>query len=281
MRFLTLCLVLSLPLTPVAGQSPTAMKNIARSDRPRSDTLVGKNAATGETTLFTVPDDQAPPPATASARRNPYVGAQVGYRFGDGGDFANNLIAAGSLMYDVIQPMQDSKKSFEFALPVRGNIGPLIAQEEDSREEKLNEIVTSTQGIRIGIEPYLRLGTAKYLHPVLFGSAGWKLNAAKDSASNETNYLALGRFSLGFELGIGDSGDGRLPMTISVSPVYSVFANDPPLNVVPTGKKSVASYEFTAVVPIATSAALLTEAIAVRDAKPVWRIGLVFVGKNP
>ena len=255
-RVLTL---LMLGTAAANSQSVTAVRNV-----PRSTTVQRQGGAT-------------------AVNRNPYVGAQIGYAFGNG-EFASNLVTAGTFLYELDIGQNDTTPTFGF--PVRGNIGPILTAgldktddaAKEARDKAIQDLVISAQGIRVGIEPWWRIAgndDKAIFQATLFASAGWKLNAVKD-ANDTTRYLAAGRVSGGIDFGLGRRNGGRLPIIITMAPVYSVFANDD-FKKIEGLRKQYASGELTIVIPVAANAALLTEGIVASRRSPVWRIGLMAV----
>ena len=213
--------------------------------------------------------------AAPQSSHNPYVGAQAGYVFG-GGEFASNLVANGSVVYDVLHtprsPGDDTTS--HFSLSIRGNVSSLVAAKDGAdRDKQAQSLISGAQGIRISVEPFLALPSVGFLKPGMFASAGWKLNAVKD-ATDSTRYLALGRFALGIEGVFGPKDESRSPIVIDISPVYSTFAGRDYRSIAGL-EKSIWSGELTVVLPVGASTGFLTEAIIAQHALPVWRTGLV------
>jgi hypothetical protein len=257
------------------GQSPTAIRNVPAKRRAGpADTTAALRAQV----------DTAQ--AKAAASRNPYVGAQIGYAFGDG-EFASNLVTSGSFLYEIDVGQSDAGAPV-YGFPIRGNIGPILAAgldntedaAKEAREKAIQDLVVSAQGIRIAMEPWRQIygGDDKFFRSTIFASLGWKLNAVKDP-TDTTRYLAAGRVSGGIDLGVGRTKDGRLPILVTLSPVYSVFANQD-YKKIEGLKKQYASGELTIVVPVASNVALLTEGIVASGRSPIWRIGLLTVAAS-
>jgi hypothetical protein len=245
------------------AQSAGALINIA----PRKGQV--------RTAVLTSSPDTSSTGTSGYVARNPYVGAQTGFTLGGGG-FASNLVAGGSIIYVVIN---DSSKSARFSLPVRGNFSGLnVGSKSDADQKKISDLVSSATGLRIAVEPEVRFNSWKYFRPAVFGSAGWKLSAVKDSGDT-THYLPLGRVGGGVELGIGPASSDRLPIVIDLSAVYSSFANREYKAVGANLERSTLRYEIVVVVPVASSVGFMTEAV-VGNSLPVWRMGFVFIATN-
>lgn len=236
---------------------------------------------TGGTVLSSDQKRQAAAVSPLVPTRSPYVGAQVGYAFGSTGNFASNLVAAGSVLYTVVGADTKSTSRFKFFLPVRGNIAALASSSDTAQKNKIQQLLTSTDGLRIGVEPYVTLGSiGPYMQATLVTSAGWKLNAIKDK-NDTTRYLALGRLSAGFEIGVGASDGSKLPITIDANAVYSSFTDASYKPVLGSDyPKSSWSGEYTIVIPVASDMAVLTEAISAQRTTPIWRIGLILVASS-
>jgi hypothetical protein len=253
-----------LAIPPATAPAANPLGSPATTMNPVTLTAMG----TGDTTSAT------------SGSRNPYVGAQAGYVFG-GGDFASNLIANGSVVYQVLQASGKTSKGrdWSFFLPIRGNVSSLVASKDSAaRNKQIQSLVSGAQGIRVAIEPYLTLPSVGFLSSALFASAGWKLNAVKDSADT-THYLALGRFAVGLESIIGPKDGSKNPILIDLSPVYSTFAGRD-YRAVKGLEKAIWSGEMTIIVPIGASTGLLTEAIVSQRSFPVWRTGIILTAAS-
>lgn len=277
-------ILVAVPRARLYGQSAMAQVRLALpTSRAAQQTTGAAGAAPGASnpvTLSAVGSTEGDQQQPAVGTRNPYVGAQAGYVFGEG-DFASNLVANGSVVYNVLEINGKTKagKGYGFFLPVRGNISSLVAaSDQDARDKAGQKLISGAQGMRVAVEPYIALPAARFLQPALMASIGWKLNSVKD-ANDTTRYLSLGRFSAGAELAIGPADGSRNPIVLSVSPVYSVFATRDYQKV--NGlKRSIMSGEFTVVVPLGTSVGLLTEAVFARQTTPAWRTGVILTAAS-
>ncbi len=211
----------------------------------------------------------------ALAAKNPWLGGEVGYKFGGSGEFADNLIASARVMYEI---EFDSKK---FALPVMGNLSQLrdnlsenltIDEKESAR---IQDILTSTQGLNIGLYPYRMIVEKQYFSLLAHGAIVYKLNSFKDMQENPM-YFQQGRFSLGIEAYIGkfDTNNGKYPLTISVAPVATFFNSNDYKAIFGIERSLLISLEVTSVVPIGKGVGFLLEGVF--SDKSVVRTGLLF-----
>lgn len=282
-RWWTASLAVVVLTNKAAAQSAVAQVRLALPTTTHSNARVPEGGAPGASnpvTLTAAGGGDSANASIASIARNPYVGAQAGYVFG-GGDFASNLVANGSVVYQVLQTAHttSSGKTVSFLLPVRGNVSALVgAKDATDRNKKIQDLVSGAQGMRVSVEPYLALPNAGYLQTGFFGTAGWKLNAVKD-AKDSTHYLALGRFSVGFEASLGPPDGSKNPIVIDLAPVYSTFASRDYLGIDGL-QKSVWSGELSVIVPFGTSVGLLTEAVVAQRALPVWRTGVILTAAS-
>jgi len=270
MRFLLCALVIwSMVGRALSAQSAIAQVRLATPALPKGKEYAA--AGVSDPISLTPKADES---GKETPARNPYVGAQAGYVFG-GGDFASNVIANGSMLYQVLQASTISHgKKLSFFLPVRGNVSSLVAAKDSAgRAKAAQSIVSGAQGLRVAVEPYLALPSVGFLTTGLFASAGWKMNTVKDK-NDTTRYLALGRLALGLEAVLGPQDGSKSPIVVDVSPVYSAFAGRD-FQSVSGLQKSVWSGEFTVVIPVAASMGFLTEAVVAQRALPVWRLGLI------
>lgn len=211
----------------------------------------------------------------AISAKNPWLGGQVGYKFGGSGEFADNLIASARLMYEI------DLGSKKFVLPVMGNLSQLrdnlsenltVDEKEIARNQ---DILTSTQGLNVGLYPYYLIFEKAYFSLLAHGTLAFKLNSFTDVQSNPV-YLQQGRFSLGIEAYIGkkDPTTGKYPWTISIAPVTTVFSNMDYKAIFGTERSSLTSLEITSVLPIGKGVGFLLEGVISNNS--VIRTGLLF-----
>lgn len=218
------------------------------------------------------------------AAKNPWVGAQVGYLFGDSEEFADNLLVSGRILYDI------DLNSEKFELPVVGNISSIIKSkvgfEEGDGKEKLDsevkELMTSNQGLHIGLYPYYRIKTGETFSLIAHGVAGWKLNGLQDTVNNKVTYLNQGRFSAGLEFGIGRSTADKIPLTISITPTVAIFDKNEYREVFGVAKSYTGTLELTCVVPLKKGIGVMFEDIVPlsKGVSNVFRVGIIFTAET-
>jgi hypothetical protein len=159
-----------------------------------------------------------------------------------------------------------------------GNISKLKesisnATSQDELKSAVQEITMSTSGVNVGLYPYWVLSETKYFSFTLHGAAVYKLNSFQ-VASKDVQYLNQGRFSLGFEMGIGGkAANGRNPMTLSVAPATTVFSKTAYSTVFSENKSSISSLEITGVVPVGRGFGLLLESVVSKTS--IFRAGIL------
>lgn len=264
----------------VHGQSAAAAVNVGSKrtltgTRPNGSAALFSAADSGGTVLGDTSKPKAVKPTVPT--RNPYVGAQFGYSLNGSGGPSGNLIAAGSVMYSVIAPDAKNAAKDRFFLPIRGNLAGLTSDSTAS-SKKVQQLLSSVQGIRIAAEPYLLIGgDDSYFHPALFGSAGWKINSGKDK-TDTTRYMTAGQASFGGELGLGPSDGSKLPVTIDLAYMFTAFADRNYRAVLGSDfPKSVHSGVLTMVLPVMSNTGVLSELTFGQRTLPSWRIGAVFI----
>lgn len=206
---------------------------------------------------------------------NPWLGGQVGYKFGGTGEFADNLIASARLMYKI------ELGTVKFQLPVMGNFSQLKdnisgnLQTDVENEARLQDILTSTQGLNIGLYPYYTITEKEYFSVIAHGVLMYKVNAFKDTTENSL-YLNQGRISLGaeFHLGKKNIAEGRYPITLSIAPTMTFFDKSDYNKVFGEEKSSISSLEITTVVPIGKGIGVLFEGVI--SSTSTFRTGLLF-----
>jgi hypothetical protein len=210
---------------------------------------------------------------------SPWAGAQIGFKFGNSGDFSDSVLVAAHLMYDVKVDAKD-----KFHLPVMGNIADLTTSSTgtsgtaDDIKKKAEDLVLSATGARVGLYPYVNLVTGDFFTLLGDGELAWKMNGFKDDAGNVT-YLQQGRTSLGAEFRIGLNDEDHLPISLGISTVRSIFSASDYKKVFGTSRNHIQTFETTAIVPIGGGAGFLFE-YAVGGGTHSVRAGILFAVKR-
>ena len=257
-KIITLCLILSITHF-VNGQSGFSILNTGR----RSNIAGGLPA------------------------NNPWVGAQVGYLFGDSKEFADNLLVSGRILYEIDLNSPDTSG---FHLPVVGNLSNIIKSKvgfvegegKDKLDSEVKEIMTSNQGLHIGLYPYYIIRRNETFSLIAHGVAGLKLNGIQDTVNNKVTYLNQGRFSAGLEIGIGRSNAEKIPLTLSITPTITIFDKSEYKSVFGVEKSTINTLELTCVVPLKKGIGVMFEDIfpLSKGVRNVFRVGLIFTAET-
>ncbi len=212
---------------------------------------------------------------------NPWLGAQLIHNFEGTGDFADNIVITGRLLYE----LRTSSKKFK--VPIMGNISDLkseLLNDAEKLENALTNIVVGDDGLNVGVYPYFIIndyaGDDFYL--LAHGSASWKMNGFQIDTT-QTNYLNAGRFSAGLEMGYGlfDRTSGDRPITLSVTPVFSIIDKEKYKEVFGEEKGSFFSLEITGIIPISkTGIGLMIQSVISGDTNNVFRVGIILSGQS-
>ena len=218
------------------------------------------------------------------AANNPWVGAQVGYLFGDSKEFADNLLVSGRILYEI------DLNSDKFKLPVVGNISNIIkskvgfeaGESKDKLDSEVKGLMTSNQGLHVGLYPYYLIKKSETFSLIAHGVAGWKLNGLQDTVNNKVTYLNQGRFSAGVEFGIGRSNAEKIPLTISITPTFTIFDKNEYKGVFGVEKSTISTLELTCVVPLKKGIGVMFEDIVPlsKGMSNVFRVGLIFTAET-
>lgn len=261
MRSVLFCWAIGMPLSAVA-QTPFFFRSLLPSKVNKTTIVNG------------VVNTESVSPAS------PWAGAQIGYKFGESGDFSDSILVAAHLMYDVKVDPDD-----RFHLPVMGNIADLTtsvtgtAGSQEDLTKKADDLVLSATGARVGLYPYVFLNQTTYWSVVAHGELGWKMNGFKD-ASGDVAYLQQGRVSLGVEFWIGQNDEDHLPITISLAPVRAFFSDKDYKKVFGTAKSHIQTLETTAIVPIGKGTGFLFEYVTGGGTRTV-RVGIIIAVQPP
>jgi len=251
-RFLLVLLAGLAP--PVLGQTPTASVSVAKPSQ----------AVEGEV-------------ARAVSPANPWVSAQVSYRFA--GNVEESFVVSARALYWLDQ--EDEPRSPRgFGLPVMGNFSGISASTPPEKlDEKLQGVAGSGQGLYAGVYPYWRFYKQSLVSPTLYaGLVPFRLNAAK-VADGSGAMLYQGNVSVGVELAVGKK-DGRSLLTVSATGTYAVPYNHKDFTrAFPEGKFQRWSAELTTVLPIGSGIGILAEGIFPGSATPGFRAGLILASE--
>ncbi len=217
----------------------------------------------------------------AASAANSWLGAQLGYKFGsDSDELANNLLVSAAAIYDL--PLKEGRT---FHLPVISNFAPLIANPvsddaKDGSDDKLKALTLSATGVRAGLYPYREITslTRDDFRLILHAEGSWKLNGFKQKDSEDVNYLNQLRLGIGFEMAVGTVTDSHKPLTLSVTPVRTLFDRKEYEKVFKEAKSSLSSLEVVAVLPLSARTGVLFEYVN-GDAK-AFRAGVIVAAEK-
>lgn len=205
---------------------------------------------------------------------SPWVNAQVAYRFPTNTpNRINNLHVNGQLLYVV-------PTDWSVTLPVMGNIAPITTELSglesfsDSTNAKIDALVRSTDGINVGIYPYMYALETKSCDVVVHGAGAYRINGFPEE-DGDVNYLEQLRLGLGSEAFIGDENASRL--TIGFTGVVTLFSKDDYETIVGERNNSIWSLETEAVVPIGRGFGALLQWIAVDGAPDNSQFSIVYI----
>lgn len=282
MRAISIAFGLSALAARMFAQAPSSAINVGSRERVLVTSKAGGQmfAMSVHDTIATNVTPSKQSVSSTSPGRNPYIGAQFGYSLNGSSKPESNIIGAGTVMYSVIGSATDDTSHLRFYLPIRGNLAGL-SSDSASRSKQLDKLLSSVQGIRVAAEPYLTFPPlGRYVHPVAFASAGWKVNSLKDKLDT-SRVITAGRLSLGGELGLGPGDGGKLPVVVDLALVWTAFADGTYRKVLGDDfPASLRSGEFTVVMPIAANTGVLSEAVVGDRAKPVWRLGVILMAEG-
>lgn len=209
--------------------------------------------------------------AAAASPSNPYVGSQVGYDFGAGGDFGDNLLVSGQVVLDGIITTNS-----RLHLPIMGNLSDLRTTGTDDTAEKLKDLATSSRGISLAFAPYYTLGN-RNLSLTGYASFGGKLNAARN-AEEETKYVPQGRVSGGVEVGVLNT-ISKNPIIFTIGPAFSFVSRKDSEQLLGGRGATVRALESSLIVPLGSGLAMMLNHTAVRHADPQLRFGILLVNR--
>jgi hypothetical protein len=226
------------------------------------------------------------PPRTEGASglpsNNAWVkaGAQLGYKIAGRGDFKDDFLVSARTELQTLNVGQPATVK----IPLIGNLSGLSSDlSPDAIKDKTKELLNSAQGIHLSLQPYYAPTVTGRFKPTLYGTAGWKVNAAKQfTDTSKVVYLNQGRFSAGVavEAFIVEDPTGKpeaRPITFSLEPVYTVISgNDYRAAFGKEKPENLRSLELTAVIPIA-GFGLLAQTIMSKGVGPISRIGILYV----
>ena len=272
--------------------------------------LLSAASAASAQTPASIRNTRAAPVGEVAARgvaaNNPFIGAELAFKFPGSDGPRDLLLLAAKAMYEVrfkvrkvevaeecvcadgqtttvVRSRSNSdEEPYPFVIPVMANFSPTSLLESADAETKLRELATSSAGISAGLYPYLVLESHDDFVLTLHSVIAWRLNSLGSMEGDSTVNLQQGRFGIGLEtqLGVrqGENGTtvGRHPLTVSAMFVGQVFDRAAYARVFGEKKGGQLAFELTAVAPIATGLAVMFEyAFAKEDA---LRLGVIAFG---
>ena len=220
-----------------------------------------------------------------SSSFNPWLGAQMLYKFDPESDFSDNLIVSGQILYT---PKPFNNESKTFRIPVIGNISIFKTNIGDSlnfeeTESKITETILSSEGLNVGLYPYyVIIPYDKDFYFLTHATAVYKLNgfALPDSTKSYFNNFKL---SLGFEIGYGILNEltGDRPITLSVTPAYTIIDKGKYKEVLGLEEKNILGLEVAAILPISsTGIGVLLEGTFAHGVDAFFRAGVIMSGQS-
>lgn len=269
---LSLCIICAISASTSQAQSASGTTSITMGKESRATAIHGQGVITDKS------QGAAKVPA---ATGNPWVaGAQIGYKFAGKGDFADNVFAAGTVIYNL---QLDPTESHGWNIPIFSNVASLAADAsgktaQDSLQNSANAMLNSAQGILLKLAPYRTFHDATNTRLRLLTSVGGKINslAAKDTAAGKETLLQ-GRVGAGFEMEIGMKADedGNRPIVLSGSLLQSFFSATSYEKVFGERKSELTVMELSAIVPVQKGTGMVIEAALAQGLPPALRIGLL------
>jgi hypothetical protein len=219
----------------------------------------------------------AAPEALGAAANNPWLGSQVAAKIGDSDDLADVFLVSARTFYDI-------DVGFErFHLPVMANLSPLSQSLPDSASElreQMEDLALSTQGVNIGLYPFMEFALSDFLLITPHGAAAYRLNsfqppAQGDGDATEKVYLHQFRTSLGVEAALGARSDGDAVLTLSVAPTLSFFSAEKHRQLFGYDESRFAALEITAILPLGDGFGFLAEYVDGEGSVNLFRVGLI------
>jgi hypothetical protein len=216
----------------------------------------------------------ATPSTQGVSAANPWLGAQVAYRFGGTKELADNLFVAAHFINEIPTSWD------RIHLPVMGNFSELSIDSSKSEtpaqqvSQGVQQLVSSASGIRLGLYPYVVAAKGDNVTVVFHGEAAWKLNSVK-GADDSPTYLNAFRVSGGIEIGVGQRKDGKMPATLSVAPVITMLSAADYQKVSGQSKSAVKSFEATLILPWREKMGFLFEGIVGQSDARGFRAAIV------
>lgn len=238
----------------------------------------------GQTPLSTVNTGGGNDEAGFISANNPWLGAQIGVRLSDTGDFTDVLLVSARLMYQI------EFSNPRFSVPVMGNVSSLkprlgrTGTTASRVESQIQKVLQSTDGVHLGFYPYYRAIEGERFGLTVHGAMTYKLNSFEfegdaDSGlppQDDVVYLHQARLAGGVEVFLGRRGDGHYPFTLSITPTVSLFSPRVAERALGRRMGALPQLETTFIMPVAGGLGLLVESIFSPDAGPTYRAGVMF-----
>jgi hypothetical protein len=187
----------------------------------------------------------------------------------------------------------------KFRLPVVSNFGGKVGPEsaKDAVDAQVKELLGTASGVTAGLFPYYPLAKNDNFMLTLHGLVAWRYNslkahqatAANGSSAGEgadtsaTDLVALHQVKTGagLEMVIGDNTDGSGGLTLSVTPVYTRFADKEAYKRAFGEERSgLGAVEVVGVIPLNKGIGVVIEGVAAQDGKRSFRAGLILIAQS-
>lgn len=217
------------------------------------------------------------------AVNNPWVGAQIAYRFTRKEGFADNILVSGKALHSF--QLDGAGRLY---LPFMGTVGSIAASPADSLPDKVDALLLSDGGATIGAYPYYvavkRAGgtsNAVDLLVTFHGVAALRANRLRPDtlATPDSAVVTVPQFKLspiGAEIAIGDQSDGKPTFTFSVAPVVTfILDSEAYRKAFNQSASTIAALELTTIIPIGRGFALLAEGVFASESRNAFRAALI------
>jgi hypothetical protein len=215
-----------------------------------------------------------------AAPNNLWFGGQASYRaIGGGGDVSDNIMPSVKGFYEFGSVAIGRDKSRHIVFPTVFNIGLLrtltgeFDDEGEAVEASLQEIAFSSQGLFLGINPYLELSksTSNSIGLTIHGLVAGKINAFRDSTENTVEYLPQVRLALGLDVTLGQD----YPATVSITPTITRFKEETYLKLFDQRKSSMFNVECSVILPIKAGLGASIDMAFGNEASSGFKFGII------
>jgi hypothetical protein len=281
--------------TATNAQSPMAIRNVAEDAGTRAAGIAANNPWFGAQIAHRFGTDGEFESNLLAAGQFVY---EIPFKRPEGGTDVDPTDPTAPKPSDTTTTAKSNSFLENFRLPVVSNFGGKVGPEsaKDPVDAQVKELLSTATGVTAGLFPYYPLAKNDNFMVTLHGLFAWRYNSLKPHETATTSGSATGagadtsgtdlvalhqvKTGAGLEVVIGDNTDGSGGLTVSVTPVYTRFADkDAYKRAFGEERSGLGAIEVVGVIPVNKGVGVVIEGVAAQDGKRSFRAGLMLIAQ--